>query len=98
LKKYYMQIYQSAKESTSKRDWVMIDELPYQTLIMERLSALGVIDIEDRKLPVDQIERVAKILRLRQSLGVNVSGAAIICDLLDRLEDMEKEIERQNHI
>ena len=97
MKKYYLQIYQSSEKPLFRRERVMIDELPYQTLIMERLSALGAIEIEDKMLPVDQIERIAKILRLRQSLGVNLSAAAIICELLDRLEEMEKEIERQRH-
>ena len=98
MKKYYLQIYQSSELSMFKLDRVRIDELPYQNLILERLSALGVIDIEDKMLPADQIERVAKILRLRQSLGVNLSGAAIICELLGRLDEMEKEIERQRYM
>ena len=95
MRKYYLQIVQSAEEPNLNCDKVMIDELPYQPLMMKRLSALGIIDIEDSKLSVDQIDRVAKILRLRHSLGVNLSGAAIICDLLDRLDEMEAEIERQ---
>jgi len=94
LRKYYLQIYKSACEPLPRNDWVMIDDLPFQPLILERLAALGIIDIEDRMLHMYQIERVAKILRLRQSLGVNLSGAAIICDLLDRLEKMEEEMER----
>ena len=98
MKKYYLQIYQSSEEAMFERERVRIDELPYQTLILERLSALGVIDIEEKMLPAYQIERVAKILRLRQSLGVNLSGAAIICELLDRLDEMEKEIERKRRI
>jgi len=95
LKKYYLQIYQGPGESASECDRILIEELPYQTLIIERLSALGVIDIEEGMLSVDQIDRIAKILRLRHSLGVNLSGAAIICELMDRLDEMEKEIERQ---
>jgi len=93
-----MQIYHSPEESVLNQDWVVIDELPYQKLIIERLAALGVIEIKDKMIPVDQIERVAKILRLRQSLGVNLSGAIIICDLLDRLDEMDKEIERQKRM
>ena len=98
MKKYYLQVYQSSEKSMFERERVRTDELPYQALILERLSALGVIDIEEKMLPAYQIERVAKILRLRQSLGVNLSGAAIICELLDRLDEMEKEIERKRRI
>lgn len=93
MSEYYLQVFQNSDESMPLRDRVAIDELPYKTLVIERLSALGVIDIEDRMIPVNQINRVAKILRLRTSLEVNLSGAAIICDLLDRLEKMEEEIE-----
>ena len=98
MSNYYMQIYHSSEESVFNQDWVVIDELPYQKLTIERLAALGVIEIKDKMIPVDQIERVAKILRLRQSLGVNLSGAVIICDLLDRLDEMDKEIERQKRM
>jgi len=97
LRKFYLQIYQSSEKPSFERERVRIDELPYQSLIIERLSALGAIDIEDNMLPANQIERIAKILRLRQSLGLNLSGATIICELLDRMEELENEIERQRN-
>lgn len=97
MSNYYMQIYYSSEELVLDQDWVGIDELPYQKLIIERLAELGAIKIKDKMIPVDQIERVAKILRLRQSLGVSLSGAVIICELLDRIDEMEKEIERYKH-
>lgn len=37
-------------------------------------------------------EKVGRILRLRRSLGVNLSGAAIITELIDRLEKRESKI------
>lgn len=94
MSEYYLQVFQNSDDFASLQDRVAIDELPYQTLIIERLSALGVIDLEDRMIPTGQIDRVAKILRLQTSLEVNLSGAAIICELLDRLEKMEEEIKQ----
>ncbi len=94
MSEYYLQVFQSFEDSASLQEWVAIDDLPYKTPVIERLSELGAIDIEDRKIPADQINRVAKILRLRTSLEVNLSGAAIICELLGRLEKMEEEIDR----
>ena len=93
MNEYYLQIFQNGEDSFAPQDRIAIDELPYKTIIIERLSALGVIDIEDRMIPVHQVTLVAKILRLRSSLEVNLSGAAIICELLDRLEKMEEELE-----
>ena len=94
MSEYYLQVFQNSDDFKPIQDRVAIDELPYQTLIIERLAVLGVIDLEDRKIPTGQIDRVAKILRLQTSLAVNLSGAVIICDLLDRLEKMEAEIEQ----
>jgi MerR family transcriptional regulator, heat shock protein HspR len=93
--KYYLQIYHSDWDPLAQQDRVRIDELPFQQSLLERLSVLGIISIEDRMLPADQIERVSRILRMHKSLGVNLSGAAIICELMDRMEQMEEEIERQ---
>lgn len=98
MKKYYMQVYKRPEAPPTMCDMVMLDKLPYAAPMMERLSALGVIDIRDSMLPVDQIDRVAKILRLRQSLGVNLAGVVIICDLLDRLESIEEEMRRQRRL
>lgn len=94
---YYLQIYSNDWAPLNRQDRIMIDELPFQPVILERLAALGIIDIQDRMMPMEQIERVAKILRLRQSIGVNLSGAAVICELLDKMEDMEENIKRLRH-
>jgi len=94
LSEYKLQIYQSTLSPIYQIDWIMMDELPFQPLILERLAALGFIEIQQKMIPTNQIDRIAKILRLRQSLGVNLTGAAIICELLDRLEEKENEIEQ----
>ena len=93
MSNYYMQVYYSSEELVLDQEWVGIDELPYSEMIIERLAELGAIEIKDKMIPVDQIERVAKILRLRQSLEVSLTGAVIICELMDRLDEMDKEIE-----
>jgi chaperone modulatory protein CbpM len=38
--------------------------------------------------------RLRRMLRLRTDLGVNLTGAAIILDLLDRLESVQAELAR----
>jgi len=69
--------------------------LPFQPLLLERMAAIGIIEPKNGMLSLEEVERVNKILRLRHSLGVNLSGAAIIIELLDRLEAMEKESQSQ---
>ncbi|MDD5604260.1 MAG: chaperone modulator CbpM [Eubacteriales bacterium] len=91
---YYIRIHKSSYEDVPENNRITIDELPFQPLILERLAALGVIDIQESTIPIDQVDRVAKILRLRQFLRVNLSGAAVICELLDRLEEQDDEIKR----
>ena len=36
--------------------------------------------------------RIKKIQRLKKDLGVNLSGVSIILDLLERIEDMERQL------
>jgi MerR family transcriptional regulator/heat shock protein HspR len=39
------------------------------------------------------LPRLRTIRRLRENLGINVAGVAVILDLLDRLEALERENE-----
>jgi hypothetical protein len=62
---------------------------------VERLVALGVI--EERSAPTtgfppEATLRVARVLRLERDLGVNFEGAAVILDLLDRIDQLEHEL------
>jgi len=38
------------------------------------------------------VSRIARIQRLKRDLGVNLSGIGIILDLLDRIENMERQL------
>ncbi len=40
------------------------------------------------------IERVRQILRLKQDLGVNLAGIEVILNLLDRIDELQQEMER----
>lgn len=37
----------------------------------------------------DSPARLARAMRLRRDLGVNVAGALLACDLLDRIDELE---------
>ena len=84
-RKYHLQIYRHTVYPRDGTDWVDIDSLDIHPYFLEALAELGFIEIKDKKLRKKQISRINKIQRLRQSLGVN---------LLDRLEELENEIEQ----
>ncbi len=40
------------------------------------------------------IERIRQIIRLRDDLGVNLAGIEVILNLLDRIDELQQEVER----
>lgn len=63
-----------------------------------RLVREGLIDaveqqIDEPLLPESVVLRLRRMQRLRRDLGVNFTGAAIILDLVKRLEQMKREME-----
>lgn len=59
---------------------------------VERLVELGVISVHaegERRFACEVTLRVGKFIRLQRDLGVNAEGAAIIVELLDRIEALE---------
>ena len=53
--------------------------------LVRRLIALDAVD----PLDWDAAARLARVMRLRHDLGLNVAGAALVCDLLARIEELE---------
>lgn len=53
--------------------------------LVRRLIALDAVD----PLDWDAAARLARLARLRHDLGLNVAGAALACDLLERIEELE---------
>jgi len=95
MNQFYLQIIRHDWEPENHDGGVCIDDLPFQSLLLERLAAIGFIEIENRMVTTKEVERVRRLLHIRQSLGVNLSGAAIIIELLERMEEMYDEIERR---
>ncbi len=63
-----------------------------------RYLVLGLIEpVREQPEPLfteEALFRLGKALRLRRDLGVNLASAGIILDLLDRIERMEREMDR----
>lgn len=94
MKKYYLQVYHHSLSTGLEGEWVDISSLEIHPEIAERLAELGIVEIRENHIQAYQATRVQKLLRLRYSLGVNVHAAAIIMDLLERIEKLQDEIER----
>lgn len=65
------------------------------TAFVEQLAELGVIEAHPEGGRVFSCEvtlRVGRFVRLQRDLGVNVEGAAVIIELLDRIEALEHEL------
>jgi len=92
--KYYLEIYRHTLYPQEGPGWVDINSLGLHPELVQRLGELGVVEIRNGCVRADEISKLHKIIRLRRSLGVNLPGACIIVDLLDRIEELEQEIER----
>ena len=64
---------------------------------LERLVRLGLLEPEPDqpdRFSIATAARLRRMLRLRADLGVNFTGAAIIVDLMERLEHLDAELAR----
>ncbi len=75
-------------------DKLPISELDIHPDFLDMLEELGIVDIKDNYIESQDSRRLYKMLRLKEFLGVNLNGAAVIVDLLQRIEELEEEIER----
>lgn len=79
-------------DSEDDERWVGINSLPFRPGLLLRLGAAGLVEIREGKIRAGDIRRIGKLFRLRDSLGVTLSGAAIILDLLDKIEALQAEV------
>jgi DNA-binding transcriptional MerR regulator len=68
-------------------------------VLVERFVEFGLVEPAERtatevRLDVACLPRLVAITRLRQDLGVNLHGIAVILDLVDRLAALEHELRR----
>jgi DNA-binding transcriptional MerR regulator len=66
--------------------------------LIKKLIALGLLDPEQTTPEplFDKVSvlRVRRMMRLRNDLEVNWTGVGVIMDLLEKIEELEREIER----
>ena len=71
--------------------------------LVVRLAQQGLIDTVDNEsgeqfLPRRTVIRLRRMQRLRRDLGVNFAGAAVILDLVNRLNEMNRELARLHQL
>ena len=71
-----------------------------RSLVM-RLVERGLIDTvesdaDEPRVPRRMVIQLRRMQRLRRDLGVNYAGAAVICDLVERIEQLNRELAEMN--
>jgi len=95
VENYYLQRYRQNIIPTEQRDMASMDKALYQPLLLDRLVDIGSIEPKGGIFSWEEIVRVNKILRLRSFFGVNLTGGAIIVELMDKLEAVEEAAKQQ---
>jgi hypothetical protein len=66
--------------------------------LVRRLVRLGALDPGGTRaaplFPRDAAARLARIVRLRRDLGLNYAGAVLACQLLARIDELERRLSR----
>lgn len=95
VRKFYLQVFRHTLLPLDQEDlWEDISTLGIHPDTVLRLADLGIVEIHMGRVHAHQSNRIKKLLRLRQNLGVNLAGATIILDLLNRIETLQDEVER----
>jgi hypothetical protein len=69
-------------------------ELSFIHSLKEHGMIETVVVAEELFLPLSQLERLEKIVRLHFELDINLEGIETITHLLDRMEEMQNNIQR----
>jgi len=94
MKRYYLELFRHTLTESEEEAWVDILSLGIHPDLVESLAGMGIVDVRYGHIPARQVSRLHKLLRLRCSLGVNLAGAAVILDLMERMEALQEEIDQ----
>jgi hypothetical protein len=67
--------------------------------LVRRLVRLGALDPSGGtratpRFPRDSAARLAQVMRLRRDLALNLAGAVLACELLARIDELERRLRR----
>ena len=69
--------------------------------LVRRLARIGLVDPVSPGSdlwPAAAGPRLARALRLRRDLGLNYAGALLACDLLERIDELERRLSRYEEV
>jgi len=75
----------------NSEEMIPLSSLEYSSDFLKALAEMGIITLQYEHISCNDLRKVNRLLRLKSLLGVNITGAAIILDLLDRIEVLEAE-------
>ncbi len=79
---------------TDVKERITAFSLQYHPDILSVYAELGIIELDEKNsINREDLRRLEKILRLKRNCGANTVGAAIIVDLLEKIEIMQDEID-----
>ncbi len=87
-----MKLVRVCYENYTGEEKICVRTLELRPAEIERFQALGVVELEEDQISLRDLRRIRKGLRLRRTLGVNLAGAAVIVELLERIETLEDEL------
>ncbi len=61
--------------------------------LLAAYQELGIVELENNQIDLENLRRLKKVVRLKRNLGVNTIGATIIVDLLDKIELLQDELD-----
>ena len=69
--------------------------------LLRRFVALGLIPAVrdpdgELRFPPAQLADVARIERLRRGLGLNYAAIGLVCELLDRIQELERQLRERS--
>lgn len=95
MKKYQLEIYCFDPETCDDHFiWIDLENVELPAELLAKMGDLGIVEMKGKQVRADHIRRAYKAMRLHRALGVNLSGTAIILELLDRMEQMQEELEK----
>lgn len=93
MEKYYLELYSHGVTDLDEDIWIDIESLEIQPNLLFELEEFGIIETKNDQILACEVGRIQKLVRLQRSLEVNIPGAAVIMDLLERVKKLEEEIE-----
>ena len=78
----------------------LLEVCSVETKMVEEMIDEGILEpigghAEKRRFPYSSVRRTRTVIHLQRDLGLNLAGAALALELLDRIESLRTELRRR---